>query len=51
MVSEGDRPYGYSITRRSLDPMLRRLAADTPGVEMLAGWTAVGLRGGDRPAG
>ena len=51
MVSEGDGPYGYSITRRSLDPMLRRLAADTPGVEMLAGWTAVGLRGGDRPAG
>ena len=51
MVSEGDGPHGYSITRRSLDPMLRRLAADTPGVEMLAGWTAVGLRGGDRPAG
>ena len=51
MISQGDRPYGYSITRRSLDPILRRLAADTPGVDLLTGWTATGLRGGDRPAG
>jgi len=35
--------YGYSIRRQTLDPILRRLAAETPGVEMLLGWTAVGL--------
>ncbi len=51
MVSEGDGPYGYSITRRSLDPILRRLAAETDGVDLLTGWTATGLRGGDRPRG
>ena len=31
--------------------MLRGLAADTPGVELLPGWTATELRGGERPAG
>src|SRR5436190_19108240 len=31
-----DVPYGYSVTRRTLDPLLRKLAADTPGVELLA---------------
>jgi 2-polyprenyl-6-methoxyphenol hydroxylase-like FAD-dependent oxidoreductase len=52
VVPEGDgRPYGYSVTRRTLDPILRQLAADTPGVELLAGWTAVGLLGSDRPGG
>ena len=51
MVSAGDGPYGYSLTRRSLDPILRRLAADTDGVDLLNGWTAAGLRGEDRPAG
>lgn len=50
VASDGD-PYGYSITRRSLDPMLRRLAAETPGVDLLGGWAATGLRGGDRPGG
>lgn len=49
MVAPGDSPYGYSITRRSLDPILRELAAETEGVDLLAGWTAIGLRGGDRP--
>jgi len=44
-------PYGYSITRRSLDPILRKLAAETPGVDLIAGWTAVGLLGGERPGG
>lgn len=46
-----DAPYGFSITRRTLDPLLRRLAAETPGVELLAGWTATGLLGNGRPAG
>jgi menaquinone-9 beta-reductase len=38
-----DAPPGYAITRRRLDPMLRRLAADTPGVELILGQTVVGL--------
>jgi 2-polyprenyl-6-methoxyphenol hydroxylase-like FAD-dependent oxidoreductase len=50
-LTGGEAPYGYSITRRSLDPMLRTLAADTPGVELMAGWTATGLLGDGRPAG
>jgi flavin-dependent dehydrogenase len=51
IVTDGDAPYGYSVTRRTLDPILRELAAETPGVELLAGWTAVGLLGEDQPAG
>jgi menaquinone-9 beta-reductase len=50
-LADGDAPCGYSVTRRTLDPILRRLAADTPGVELIAGWTAVGLLGNGRPAG
>jgi 2-polyprenyl-6-methoxyphenol hydroxylase-like FAD-dependent oxidoreductase len=46
-----DAPYGYNVTRRTLDPLLRRLAADTPGVELLTGQTAVSLLGDGRPAG
>jgi menaquinone-9 beta-reductase len=46
-----DGAYGFSVTRRTLDPLLRRLAAETPGVELLSGWTAIGLLGGARPAG
>ena len=47
-----DVPYGYGVTRQTLDPVLRELAADTPGVELLPGWTVVRLLGGDgRPAG
>ncbi len=46
-----DEPYGYSLTRRRLDPLLRGLAADTPGVELFGGWTVTGLLGGERPAG
>src|SRR4051812_31957852 len=41
----GDGPYGYGVTRRTLDPILRSLAAETPGVELLTGWTAVGVAG------
>ncbi|MDQ6810725.1 MAG: NAD(P)/FAD-dependent oxidoreductase [Actinomycetota bacterium] len=49
ITADGGAPYGFSVTRRTLDPILRRLAADTPGVELIAGWTAVGLRGDGRP--
>lgn len=38
-----DDPYGYSITRRVLDPLLRKLAADTPGVDLMTGATVTGL--------
>lgn len=51
IIANGDAPYGYSVTRRTLDPILRKLAAETPGVELLAGWRAVGLLGGGQPAG
>jgi 2-polyprenyl-6-methoxyphenol hydroxylase-like FAD-dependent oxidoreductase len=50
-LGDGEAPYGYSITRRSLDPILRKLAADTRGVELIAGWTAVGLLGDGRAGG
>ncbi|HEU4978700.1 MAG TPA: NAD(P)/FAD-dependent oxidoreductase [Solirubrobacteraceae bacterium] len=49
-VVEG-APYGYSVTRRTLDPILRELAAGTPGVELMAGQTAVALRGDGRITG
>ncbi len=38
-----DAPYGYNVTRRTLDPILRDLAASTPGVDYLPGQTVVGL--------
>ena len=41
-----DLPRAWGVTRRTLDPMLRRLAADTPGVELALGETVVGLDGG-----
>jgi menaquinone-9 beta-reductase len=44
--------YGYSIRRKTLDPLMRQLAADTPGVTMVLGSTACGLlRDGDRVSG
>jgi 2-polyprenyl-6-methoxyphenol hydroxylase-like FAD-dependent oxidoreductase len=47
-----DVPDGYGVTRQTLDPMLRELAAGTPGVELMEGRTAVRLLGDDgRPAG
>src|SRR3954452_8477591 len=39
----GDTPYGYNVTRATLDPLLRRLTAETPGVELMTGVTAVDL--------
>ncbi len=49
--SSPDAPRGFNVTRRTLDPLLRELAAGTPGVELLSGWTATGLIGDDRPEG
>jgi 2-polyprenyl-6-methoxyphenol hydroxylase-like FAD-dependent oxidoreductase len=51
IVAEGAAGHGYNITRRTLDPLLRKLAADTPGVELISGWTATGLLGNGRPTG
>jgi flavin-dependent dehydrogenase len=36
-------PHGYNIRREVLDPMLRRLAAETPGVDFLPGRSAYRL--------
>jgi flavin-dependent dehydrogenase len=33
-------PHGYNIRRETLDPMLRRLAAETPGVDLILGQSA-----------
>jgi flavin-dependent dehydrogenase len=44
-------PYGYNITRKVLDPMLRRLAADTPGVEYMPGFSVTGLSRNGRVTG
>jgi menaquinone-9 beta-reductase len=46
-----DAPYGYNVTRRTLDPLLRDLAANTPGVDYLPGQTVVALTGNGRVEG
>jgi len=47
-----DLPRAWGVTRRTLDPILRRLAAETPGVELMLGRTVTGvIRDGDRVAG
>jgi len=51
IADRDDAPHGYNVTRRTLDPILRKLAADTPGVELMSGWSAVGLLGDERPQG
>jgi len=38
-----DVPHGYSVTRATLDPMLRQLAAATSGVDLLLGQAVVHL--------
>ena len=38
-----DAPRGWGVTRRTLYPMLRELAAETPGVELLLGQTVTRL--------
>ena len=45
-----DAPRGWGVTRQTLDPLLRTLAADTPGVELMTGLTARRLLG-DPPQG
>lgn len=40
-----DEPFGYSVTRRALDPLLRATAAETPGVELMTGRTVTALTG------
>ena len=37
LLTPRDAPTGYGITRRRLDPILRELAAETPGVETFLG--------------
>jgi flavin-dependent dehydrogenase len=47
-----DATDGWGVTRRTLDPLLRDLAAGTPGVEFFPGWTATRvLANHERPAG
>jgi flavin-dependent dehydrogenase len=47
-----DVPDGWGVTRRTLDPVLRDLAVNTPGVEFFPGWTARDvLTENTRPAG
>ena len=38
-----DDPYGYSVTRRTLDPLLRAMTAETEGVTLTTGATVAGL--------
>jgi flavin-dependent dehydrogenase len=45
----GDTPYGYNVTREVLDPLVRRLTAATPGVELLSGHTATELLTNGQP--
>jgi menaquinone-9 beta-reductase len=48
----GDANLGINLRREVLDPLLRRTAAEEPGVEAKLGWTATRLlRDGDRFAG
>jgi flavin-dependent dehydrogenase len=42
-----DAPTGYGLSRRKLDPLVRRLALETPGVEYFPGETVIGLLGGE----
>lgn len=46
-----DHPVGLNIRRQTMDPLLRRMTVQTPGVDFMPGLTAVGLLGGERPAG
>src|SRR3954469_18521538 len=40
-------PRAVNIRRETIDPVLRRMAAETPGVELMPGLTAVGLQRAD----
>ncbi|MFJ4877034.1 NAD(P)/FAD-dependent oxidoreductase [Streptomyces sp. NPDC088745] len=41
--ADGELPIGYNIRRSTLDPLIRSLAADTPGVDLLLGHRVTGL--------
>src|SRR5215475_4175288 len=41
--SEVTRRYGYNIRRETLDPLIRRLATETPGVDAFFGYSVRGL--------
>ncbi len=46
-IETGDEhPHGYNVTRRTLDPLLRTAAAETPGVDLMLGETVTALTGG-----
>ena len=49
--ADENEPYGYSVTRRTLDPLLRERAAATPGVDLMLGRTVTALTGNGRPDG
>ncbi|MFE2929675.1 NAD(P)/FAD-dependent oxidoreductase [Streptomyces sp. NPDC059278] len=43
-ASEGpELPHGYNVRRSTLDPLIRSLAAETPGVDLLLGHRVTGL--------
>lgn len=42
-AAPGHPRHGYNLRRSRLDPLIRQLAADTPGVEWLPGHAATGL--------
>ena len=47
--SRSGTPHGYNVTRQELDPLLRRMTAETPGVELLSGYTATELLANGSP--
>jgi menaquinone-9 beta-reductase len=47
LVAPDDTPHGWGVTRRTLDPLLRELAAGTSGVELMTGRTVTRLLAGD----
>jgi menaquinone-9 beta-reductase len=42
-AGEEPLPFGYNVRRQTIDPMIRELAASTPGVDLLLGHTVSGL--------
>ncbi|CAM5241578.1 FAD-dependent oxidoreductase [Streptomyces spiroverticillatus] len=42
-ASDADLPIGYNVRRSTLDPLIRSLAAETPGVDLLLGHRVTGL--------
>src|SRR3954471_4063071 len=40
-----DMPRAWGVTRKTLDPLVRELGAETPGVELMLGHTVTGLMG------